>query len=162
MASNVSPDFFELVSTEENVLSDKKAALPVLKQLLSDSKRQQSVAGEILCAWKILDFHFSVSRSEYMWQDNLVTDLKMQAESVLLQNEVSIETLVFFWNNWKEKIGKIFDYLWHLQNDNAYGNFCLNYLAVRVTKCFGNKKAMYLLLKPDANWVKEISERHLH
>ncbi|PON60106.1 hypothetical protein TorRG33x02_285900 [Trema orientale] len=161
-AGNVSSDFFELVCTERNVLADKMVPLSELQQLLNDSKRQQSVIGEISCERKILDVHFSVTSSKYLWQDNIVTDMKKHTENILLQNEVSLETLVFFWNNWKEKIGQIFYYLGHLQNHDAYGHFCSSYLAVRMTKCFGNKKAMCLLLNPDANWVKEISDRHLH
>ena len=117
---------------------------------------------KFLCGRKILDVHFDVTSPKYMWEDNYVIDLKMHVESVLLQDVVSLETLVFFWNNWKEKIGKIFDCLGHLQNHDAYGNVCLSYLAVRVAEDFGNKKAMYLLLNPDADWVKQISFRHLH
>ncbi|XP_062114591.1 uncharacterized protein LOC133825698 [Humulus lupulus] len=160
-----SSHFFEFVSMQRKVLVDEKVALSELLQLLSYFKRYRSaavenscerkildhypsVAGEILCERKILDHFFGIFLN--------VTDLKMHAGNEFL------ETLVSVWNNWKENIEKITNYLSHVRSHDEYGNFCLSYLGVVVSVCYGIKEDMYLLLDPNAIWVKQIINRHLH
>ncbi|KAL5554092.1 hypothetical protein UlMin_041493 [Ulmus minor] len=155
LARNVSGEFFEFVRTEEIILSKEDIKLSTLKQLWSDSKRHQSVRGEILCTRKILDVHFSVLRSEYMWENNLVSDPEKNLESVLSQNLVSVDTLVYFWNVWNQNIWKIFESLESkvVENHDVYGRFCLDYLGVR--KQLADKDPVYSLLFPDAYWVNQ-------
>ncbi|KAL5554087.1 hypothetical protein UlMin_041488 [Ulmus minor] len=155
LARNVSGEFFEFVRTEEMILSKEDIKLSTLKQLWSFSKRHQSVRGEILCTRKILDVHFSVLRSEYMWENNLVSDPVKNLENVLSQNLVSVDTLVYFWNVWKQNIWKIFESLESnvVENHDFYGTFCLDYFGVR--KQLANKDPVYCLLIPDAFWVKQ-------
>lgn len=87
--------------------------------------------------------------------------LRFHAENGLLQNQVSVGTLGFFWNAWKENVMKIFDYLGHLEIDEVYGQFCLNYLDVSVINHCENNKTVYLLRNADAYWDKHICDHNL-
>ncbi|KAJ0095766.1 hypothetical protein Patl1_14988 [Pistacia atlantica] len=162
LAKNDSNQFFEFVRNEADILSNEQCNLFMLSHQLNASKRHQSIRGEILSARKILDFHLHLSTSEYGWEDELVSDLVAYSEDAIHRNQVSVETLVYFWNYWKNMIVKILEYLEHLQtrdvnNCRSYGDFCLNYLSV--WKQYGNLGTKYLLLNPDAGWIREVDKR---
>ncbi|KAJ0038642.1 hypothetical protein Pint_21976 [Pistacia integerrima] len=162
LAENDSYQFSEFVQNEADILSNEQCNLFMLSHQLNASKRHQSIRGEILSARKILDFHLHLSTSEYGWEDELVSDLVAYSEDAIHRNQVSVETLVYFWNYWKNMIVKILEYLEHLQtrdvnNCRSYGDFCLNYLSV--WKQYGNLGTKYLLLNPDAGWIREVDKR---
>ncbi|KAL0005033.1 hypothetical protein SO802_012594 [Lithocarpus litseifolius] len=156
-AKNGSDNFFEFVCTEANILSDQECSLPELMQNFRSSQRHNSVRGEILCARKVLDSHLELSTSAYSWGD-VAGYLDRHAKSRLSQNQVSVETLVYFWNFWKNKIWNIFEFLGCPGNEDVSGEFCLSYLAVN--KQFIDTKVVYLLLKPDAYWLREIDDHY--
>ncbi|XP_030958959.1 uncharacterized protein LOC115980900 [Quercus lobata] len=156
-AKNGSDNFFEFVCTEANILSDQECSLPELMQNFRSSQRHNSVRGEILCARKVLDSHLELSTSAYSWGD-VAGYLDRHAKDRLSQNQVSVETLVYFWNFWKNKIWNIFEFLGCPGNGDDSGEFCLSYLAVN--KQFIDTKVVYLLLKPDAYWLREIDDQY--
>ncbi|KAE8038055.1 hypothetical protein FH972_010601 [Carpinus fangiana] len=142
-----SENFFVFICTEADVLSNEQSNLSMMKNYLNAAQRYNSVGGEIMCARKILDAHLYSNFSEYVWEDNFVFDLIKNSEQKIATNQFSLETLVCFWNLWKDKIGNIIEYLRcpETQATNKYGDFCLNYFGVR--KQFHNDKAIYLLVE---------------
>jgi len=160
-AKNGSKDFFAFVSSEADVLSNEQSNLSMMKNYLNAAQRHKSVGGEIICARKILDAHLHSNSSKYVWEDNFVFDMIKHSEQKIATNQISLETLVFFWNLWKDKIVNIIEYLRcaETQDVNEYGNFCLNYFGVR--KQFHNDNAIYLLLNSDADWVRQLDNRFL-
>ncbi|KAA8529934.1 hypothetical protein F0562_034462 [Nyssa sinensis] len=163
-AKKESNHFYEFVCMEVNILSNEQSKLFELKQYFNASQRQKSLRGEILSLRKILDTHLHSNTSKYEWENELVVEMTKHTEDRVSQNQVSLETLVYFWNQWKENIVNIFEYLGCLETEDAnkylgYGEFCLNYFGVR--KQFNNLNTIYLLLNPDADWVREIDDRFL-
>ncbi|CAK9141768.1 unnamed protein product [Ilex paraguariensis] len=161
-ARNELDPFYEFVCTEVKILSHEQTNLFELKQYFNASQQHNSLRGEILCVWKILDAHLDLNTSKYDWEDELSVDLRKHSEDKISQNRVSLETLVYFWRLWKEKIVNIFDCLAGIEAEN-FGNyivfekFCLNYFGVR--RKFNNQNSIYHMLKPDADWVRTIGDR---
>ncbi|KAH7516697.1 hypothetical protein FEM48_Zijuj10G0162600 [Ziziphus jujuba var. spinosa] len=160
LAEKVSLLFFEFVCFEENLLSDRQVPLSNLMQLFGDSVRLQSVRGEFLSSRKILIVHFNIWCSKYLQDHDLSADLKTHAEGVLSKNQVSVDTLVYFWNVWKQIIVEIFVYLSCLENQSVWGELCLNYLGVK--KQFSKEKITYLVLSSYAYWVRKSDYPNLH
>ncbi|XP_030959972.1 uncharacterized protein LOC115981766 [Quercus lobata] len=157
-------NFYSFVCTEADILSNEQSNLSITKKYLNASQRHNSVGGEIISARKILDAHHQSNSAKYVWQDYFVFDLTKYSEQVISRNQISVETLFYFWNFWKDKILNIFKYLRCLDTQDvneyrSYGDFCLNYLGVR--RQFQNRNAIYVLLNSDANWVREDS-RFIH
>jgi hypothetical protein len=161
-AKNGSENFFVFVCTEADVLSNEQSNLSMMKNYLNASQRHKSVGGEIICARKLLDAHLHSNSSEYVWEDNFVFDIIKHSEQKIATNRISLETLVCFWNLWKDKIVNIIEFLRCPETKavNEYGDFCLNYFGVR--KEFDNDSAIYLLLNPNADWVRQLGKRFLH
>ncbi|KAI8552025.1 hypothetical protein RHMOL_Rhmol06G0232600 [Rhododendron molle] len=160
-AKNQSDLFYEFVCTEVSILSTEEMNLLVLNQYLNASRRNKSRRGEILCTRRILDVHLHSSASTYEWEDELAVDLIKHSEENVLHNQISMGTLVCFWNLWKQKVENIFEYLTCLEtqavNDHMnYGDFCLNYFGVR--RQLNNMNMKYVILNPDAVWVREIKD----
>ncbi|XVF85500.1 hypothetical protein PTKIN_Ptkin17bG0122600 [Pterospermum kingtungense] len=86
---------------------------------------------------------------------------KSTREDQISNNRVSTETLVYFWNFWRDTIMKIFEYLDHAEVQDAsdfrrYGEFCLNYFGVR-RQFFNDVNPVYLLLNSDAEWLRKLN-----
>ncbi|KAL5829949.1 hypothetical protein ACOSQ3_019417 [Xanthoceras sorbifolium] len=166
LAKMDSNQFYEFVCMEAEILSNDQANLPRLNQQVNASKRHHSMKGEILCARMILDVHLQSNISKFEWEDELVWNPVMFSESKICKNKVSIETLVYFWNYWKDKIVNIFECLGCLetQDDNdyrGYGDFCLNYLGLwKQCESWCNLDTIYILLNCDADWVREWDARY--
>ncbi|KAG5545643.1 hypothetical protein RHGRI_017953 [Rhododendron griersonianum] len=163
-AKNKSDLFYEFVCTEVSILSTEEMNLLVLNQDLNASRRNKSLRGEILCTRRILDVHLHSSASTYEWEDELPADLIKHSEENVLHNQISVRTLVCFWNLWKQKVENIFEYLTCLEtqavNDHMnYGDFCLNYFGVR--RQLNNMNMKFVILNSDAVWVREIKDRFL-
>ncbi|XP_075659796.1 uncharacterized protein LOC142629655 isoform X2 [Castanea sativa] len=157
-------NFYSFVCTEADILSNEQSNLSITKKYLNASQRHNSVGGEIISARKILDAHLQSNCAKYVWHDYFVFDLTKHSEQVTSRNQISVETLFYFWNFWKDKILSIFKYLRCLDTQDvneyrSYGDFCLNYLGVR--RQFHNLNAIYVLLNSDADWVREDS-RFIH
>ncbi|KAL7180901.1 hypothetical protein ACSBR1_039876 [Camellia fascicularis] len=157
--------FYEFVCTEANILSTEQSNLFQLSQYLNASRGNKSLRGEILFIRKILDIHLQPSTSKYDWEYELVVDLMKHSQESISHNQMSVATLICFWNLWKEKIEYIFKYLACLETDDAneyysYGDFCLNYFGVRKRQ-LNNVNTNFLFLNADAAWVREIDDRFL-
>uniref|UniRef100_A0A2N9IGF5 Uncharacterized protein n=1 Tax=Fagus sylvatica TaxID=28930 RepID=A0A2N9IGF5_FAGSY len=163
-AKNELDSFYSFVCTEADILSNEQSDLSITNKYLNASQRHNSVGGEIISARKILDAHLQSNSSKYVWMDYFVFDLTNHSEQMISRNQISVETLVYFWTFWKDKIVNIFKYLKCVDTQDVneyrrYGDFCLNYLGVR--KQFHNLNAIYVLLNSDAYWVQELDSRLL-
>ncbi|KAG2708633.1 hypothetical protein I3760_05G201500 [Carya illinoinensis] len=164
-AKNESNNFYACVCTEADVLSNEKTSVSVMKNSLNSSQRHKSAYGEIISARKIIDAHLHTNSSKYMWEDYFVFDRIKHSDQMISENQISVETLVYFWNFWKDHVLNIFKYLRSLETQDfneykQYGDFCLNYMGV--WRQFRELNAIYILLNPGADWVRDLDNRFLH
>ncbi|CAL0324811.1 unnamed protein product [Lupinus luteus] len=160
-AKKVSINFYELACTEVDILSNEHTNIFKIMIDLKISHLHGKIGGECLCLWKLLDAHFHMNSSKYVWEDNLLND---SVELMILKNQLSVETLFYCWSSWKDHIVHILQDLPSLksgdiQQHSSYVKFVLNYLGVR--KQFSNLSENYNLLIPDANWVIKMGDRSL-
>ncbi|PWA91974.1 uvrD-like Helicase, ATP-binding domain, P-loop containing nucleoside triphosphate hydrolase [Artemisia annua] len=163
LAKTNSNIFYDFVCSELKVLSDQKSSLNELKKDLDVSRENKSLKGEILSFRKMLDAHFHLNSSKYEWEDKLPIDTYKHCEDMMFQNQVSIRTLVFYWNSWKENVVNIFQSLGGLENDepdDRFIDFTLNYFEVRKHGVQGNM--VYLLVNKDADWIRNCGQKGLH
>ncbi|XP_062004037.1 uncharacterized protein LOC133721436 [Rosa rugosa] len=161
VAKNETDDFYELVCTEVDILLNGEDNLAVLKHQMKASQRHASIVGELLSAQKILDSHFSLRTDKYLWEKELISDFVKHSEDMISQNQVSIESLVYFWNFWKDKIVLVIECLGCLETQNvnvnrSYQKFCFNYLGV--WRLSNQMNPVYVLLFPDADWVRDVDK----
>ncbi|XP_042981748.1 uncharacterized protein LOC122311306 isoform X1 [Carya illinoinensis] len=164
-AKNESNNFYAYVCTEADVLSNEKTSMSVMKNSLNSSQRHKSACGEIISARKIIDAHLDTNSSKYIWEDYFVFDRIKHSDQMISGNQISIETLVYFWNIWKDHVVNIFKYLRSLETQDLneykqYEDFCLNYMGV--WRQFRELNAIYLLLNPGADWLRGLDNRFLH
>ncbi|KAM6567393.1 hypothetical protein CsatA_026521 [Cannabis sativa] len=162
LARNDTYSFYEIVCTEADIIANEESELITVANQMITSQRHNSVTGEILSARKILDMHLSL-RTKYYWKEELVTDVMKHSEDMIFKN-VSIESLVYVWNIWKDKIVGVFESLRCLETPKVnkfrnYGEFCLNYLGVWNWRDFSNSNPIFGLLYPEAEWAKNIDKR---
>ncbi|OIW00707.1 hypothetical protein TanjilG_09676 [Lupinus angustifolius] len=160
-AKKVSGNFYELACTEVDILSNEHSNIFKIMIDLKFSRLHGKIGGECLCLWKLLDAHFQMNSSKYVWEDNLLND---SVEGMILKNQLSVETLFYCWSSWKDHIVHILQDLPSLksgdiQQHSSYVKFVLNYLGVQ--KQFSNLNENYNLLIPDANWVIKMGDRSL-
>ncbi|XP_058731228.1 uncharacterized protein LOC131603010 [Vicia villosa] len=160
-AKKVSGSFYELASTEAEILSNKHDNSFEIMNQLKSSRIHKSIRGEMLCLRKLLDSHFRLNSSKYVWHDNL---FDVSVEGMITKNQFSVETLFYCWTCWKDNIVQMLDFLSNFKNqeprqDSNYVKFALNYLGVQ--KQIFNLQDMYLFLIPDANWVKKLGDDFL-
>ncbi|KAI9169144.1 hypothetical protein LWI28_007641 [Acer negundo] len=165
-AKNDSNQLYEFVCNEAEILSNNQANLLTMIQQLNASKRHQSIRGEILSVRMILDVHLHSDTSKFEWEDGLILNPMKFSEEKICKRKVSIGTLVYFWNYWKDQIVNIFKFLGHLETHrhdyDCYGDFCLNYLGVlKQCKSQYNLDSFYHLLKCDANWVRQLDNGYV-
>ncbi|KAL3731173.1 hypothetical protein ACJRO7_028099, partial [Eucalyptus globulus] len=156
--------FYEYVSVDSSILLNKQSSLAELKECFSASRRNGSVRGEILCARNILDFHLRQNISNFFWEYDWLVDPMEYSEPRILGNQISIDSLVCFWNLWREKIVRIIkcvecvEMVEEMENRCCW-EFCLNYFGVLEQRT--NMQGTYHLLNPDADWVRNIDKRIL-
>ncbi|GKD03564.1 hypothetical protein Tco_1178538, partial [Tanacetum coccineum] len=131
-----------------------------------------SPRGEILLIRKILDKHLQMNSLNYDWEDKLPVDIYTFCEDKMIQNRVSIRTLVFYWNLWKKHISDILRIVESLEKEEPFkaslhADFCLYYFGVRKQFLKGN--TVYLSLNKDADWISntckkglQSDEKHIH
>ncbi|KAK9115671.1 hypothetical protein Sjap_014618 [Stephania japonica] len=167
LAKNVLDSFYESVALEVNILSDSdnEVKLSNMCEFLNASQRLENPRVEFVAARKILDFHLQSKPPKYGWESEVVVNSMTHAVDLISHGNVSIESLVYFWDFWREKVLGITEYLHSLgaQNEtermSSHGEVCLDFLGVR-RHVFDTNTA-YLLLNPDAHWKKEINEKSL-
>ncbi|GJX80469.1 UvrD-like helicase, ATP-binding domain, P-loop containing nucleoside triphosphate hydrolase [Tanacetum coccineum] len=156
LAKQDSYTFYDLVCNELNVLSDQRSSLTELKKDLDASRKYKSLRGEILSTRKILDAHFRLSSSKYEWEDKLPIDINKHCEEMIFQNRVSVRTLVYYWNLWKENACGIFHDK-DLSKQDVYIDFIL-YFGARRHHVDG---LVYQLVFKDAHWIRNTSRKGL-
>ncbi|KAK3421370.1 hypothetical protein EUGRSUZ_G02028 [Eucalyptus grandis] len=157
--------FYEYVSVESSILLNKQNSLAQMKEHLSASSRNGSVRGEILCARNILDFHLRQNISNFCWDYDWLVDPVNYSEQLTLENQISVDSLVCFWNLWREKIVRIIESVGCVEmpvgkENTSCWEFCLNYFGVLEQQ--NNMQITYHLLNPDSDWVRNIDKRSLH
>ncbi|KAI3470132.1 hypothetical protein Pfo_026795 [Paulownia fortunei] len=162
VAQKVSGTFHASICAEAKILSHEQRNLSELMQCYSSSKQYKTPMGEILSVRKLLDAHFQVNPAKYEWDSELHIDPRLFDERIL-RNQVSGGTLVYVWNLWKAHSLEILDCLDSLERLDCIKcegavRFCLNYFGVRLPH---NLSVTYLLLKPNAAWVRHVDERFL-
>ncbi|PWA46871.1 recBCD enzyme subunit RecB, P-loop containing nucleoside triphosphate hydrolase [Artemisia annua] len=165
LAKMESDVFYDFVSGELKVLCDHYNSLPELQTGLDITQKNRSLKGEILLIRKILDKHLHLNVSKYEWEDEVPVDMNKHCEDQMFQNQVSVRTLVFYWNLWKENVVNIFESLGSFHNeepdrDELYVDFSLIYFGVRKHDVNGNM--VYLLVNKDADWVRKWGQKGLH
>ncbi|PON60927.1 hypothetical protein TorRG33x02_283460 [Trema orientale] len=164
-AKNEGDDFYEFVCLEADIMAAEESDLVVMMNRMITSQKHKSVRGEIISARKILHTHLSSEPAKYFLEEELVFDLMMHSEDLISKNQVSVESLVYFWNFWKDKIVKIFEYIGCLETQDVnefrnYGECCLNFLGV--WRQFHNFNSVYLLVNSEADWAKGVEKRYFH
>ncbi|CAL8993545.1 unnamed protein product [Prunus brigantina] len=160
-AKNETESFYELVCTEVDILLNEQSDLALIKNYMNVCQRHKRV--ELLSARKILDAHISSSADKYVWEKDLVDGhLIMCSEGKISENQVSIDSLIYFWIFWKDKIAFIIKYLGCLENRDVndyrrYEELCVDYLGV--WRLYHNLTPVYVLLVSDADWVRGLDER---
>ncbi|KAF9613111.1 hypothetical protein IFM89_005590 [Coptis chinensis] len=162
-AMKESEEFYESVCSEASLFSNQDMTLLDMGKFLSASKRLSSPTIQIISAWKILDAHHQLHPSKYEWGQEVVLNPMKHSEELISCNKVSVESLIYYWNHWTEKIRGMLDYLQyigtlHEKDHMIYGQFCLSYFGVR------KQDSDHYFLYPkgaDAYWIKEINEKSL-
>ncbi|CAL8990664.1 unnamed protein product [Prunus brigantina] len=126
--------------------------------------KMKLVKGEMLSGRNFLNTHLSSSSSKYVWEENIICDLKKYSEVKKSKKQVSIDSLVYFWNFWMDKIVYLIEYFGSLETPyvnkrRSYGDFFLNYLAVW-REFNDDLNPIYLLLISDADWVSGVDKRY--
>nr|XP_043619914.1 uncharacterized protein LOC122591730 [Erigeron canadensis] len=165
LAKMDSDSFYDLTCNEIEVLSDRHSNLTEMNKHLHNSQNNNSLRGEILAIRKILDSHLHLNSSSFVWEDELPIDINKHCDEKISENRVSVRTLVFYWNVWKQNVVDIFLSLGSLENEELYKHkdqieFSLNYFGVR-KQCLEGKM-VYLLVNKDADWVRNNGENGLH
>ncbi|KAJ6318514.1 hypothetical protein OIU76_013960 [Salix suchowensis] len=137
LAKDVSDQFYEFVHTEAEILLKSQHNLFEIHQILDSSRRHSSIR---------------------------VSDFARLSERNFLNNQVSAETLVYFWNFWKDMIVNVFKFLARLEMQGVteyreFGEFCLNYMGVK--REFNNLNAIYFLMNSDAQWARDIPRKFI-
>ncbi|XP_058090435.1 uncharacterized protein LOC131236918 [Magnolia sinica] len=151
-ASNV---FYESICAEVGVLSDQATSLLNLSDYLNTARKFQNVRLEIFAARKILDIHLQSEPSKFHWESETVLDLGKHANEMVAQNSFSVETLIYFWNLWKEMILNVLSYVQLpgksvAKDCSAYEEFCLEYFGVRKQ----DNQNTFIALNSEACWIK--------
>lgn len=121
-----------------------------------DRSRMQFLRDEMLSTRKALNYRISSSSSKYLWEEKL----KNPSNNTKYEKQICIDSLVYFWNSWKDKVVYLIEYLESIDvNDyRSHGEFFLNYLGV--WRHFHDVlNPLYLSLISDADWVRSIDRR---
>ncbi|KAK6774713.1 hypothetical protein RDI58_029952 [Solanum bulbocastanum] len=142
------------------VLSNESSDWSGLKHVYVASQKCNSPIGEILSCRKVLDVHCETNVAKYIWDDNLSANV-MSSEELVLCSQVSVRTLLHFWNLWKKIIFDLIESLQGLEIENfgeynSLCNFCINYFGAR--QQLNDHNVTYALLHPAAEWVKKIHQ----
>ncbi|XP_010672055.2 uncharacterized protein LOC104888712 isoform X2 [Beta vulgaris subsp. vulgaris] len=158
-AYNVEPrDLYRTVCTDSLILLNRNYSMSELKEFLIISQTCKNLRGEILSTRRILDLMLQVDISKYEQESDTIESLPASHLERISRNKVSVETLIYAWNLWKDTVLRIFKFLEAVDvNETSdlteLGEFCLNYLGVR--KLFVSTGTIYVCLYPDAEWMKE-------
>ncbi|KAJ8629370.1 hypothetical protein MRB53_022693 [Persea americana] len=166
LAEKASSSFYEIICADIDILSDQSYSLITMSKQFCSARSHQNTQLQFFCQRKIIDIHLQLEASKFYWESEIVSDVDNHTEKMMSQNYFSVETLMYFWNLWKEMIMKILSYLrlpaLPAENDFLiYEDFCLEYFGVRkkdkeklIKKTKKkDKENTYVALIPDACWM---------
>ncbi|RZC49987.1 hypothetical protein C5167_018418 [Papaver somniferum] len=164
IAKTSNDNFYELICLVASSLSEKDSSLAEMGDCLATSQRLGHFGAEIMYLRKILDYHLKLRFANYEHDEMVVLNSVEHAAFMTSRKRVSTQTLMYFWNIWREKILSILAYLGSIgtiQEKDYKGceEFCLGYLGV--CKTVQNSSSIYILLKADAYWMKDICHRYV-
>ncbi|KAD2804467.1 hypothetical protein E3N88_37844 [Mikania micrantha] len=164
LAKTHSDSLYEFVCGELDLLSAQHSSLLKLQKDLHIFQKNKSLHGEIFLIRKILDFHTCLNSSKYHWEDKLPIDIHKHCEELICLNQVSVRTLVLYWNAWKEIVLDIFESLesFHEEVPNQHEghvDFILNFFGVRKQTMNGN--IVYMLVNEHADWIRNAGKNGL-
>lgn len=121
-----------------------------------ERSRMRFLRDEMLSTRKALNYRISSGSSKYLWEEKL----KKPSNNTKYEKQISMDSLVYFWNSWKDKVVYLIDYLESIDvNDyRSHGEFFLNYLGVW-RHCHDVLNPLYLSLISDADWVRITDKR---
>ncbi|XP_038877003.1 uncharacterized protein LOC120069339 isoform X2 [Benincasa hispida] len=156
LAENESKNLYDYICTEADIISNENDNLEALAGYLNAAESHNNFRGEMISLRKILDVHLNTSK--YTLEDELVSDLTKHSKEMVLKNQVSIETLVYFWRCWKDRILNVIESLVCLGGNDVdpYSEFCLNFFGV------WRLNNRHILLNSNADWAKNVDERFFH
>ncbi|KAK1439381.1 hypothetical protein QVD17_05198 [Tagetes erecta] len=147
-----------LMQTEIHVLSGEEISLSQMWRYLRETPKERSVRTQFLVSRRILEFHLRSYCSDYACIETQIEDETIKhLEDTLLENIVSVDGLVYFWNYWKEMICELVNGS-HTggqgcETSKLREDFIFNYFGIR--KYNVNKYGGYVVLDAEAQWVKE-------
>ncbi|XXG71988.1 hypothetical protein AAC387_Pa07g1187 [Persea americana] len=167
LAEKASSSFYEFICADIDMLSDQSYSLITMLKQFCSARNHQNTRLQFFSQRKIIDIHLHLEASKFYWESEIVSDVDNHTEKMMSQNYFSVETLMYFWNLWKEMIMKILSYLrlpaLPAENDLLiYEDFCLEYFGVRKKdkeklikkpKPEKEKENTYIALNPDACWM---------
>ncbi|KAL5984649.1 hypothetical protein ACLOJK_041269 [Asimina triloba] len=156
LAEKVSNDYYQSICIEGDLLSDQETNLANLLIQFNDAKRFHNVRLEIFAARKLLDIHLQLDPSRFCWEYETDHYLSMSAAEMMSQNFVSVETLIYSWELWHERMLNVLSYLELLGKTvpseySMYADFCAEYFGVRKE----DAQNTFTVLNSKAYWFKE-------
>ncbi|PIN12997.1 RNA helicase [Handroanthus impetiginosus] len=161
-AQKVSESFHASICAEVDILSHDSKNLSKLMQCYVASKQYETLIGEILSVRKLLDAHFQIHPAKYGWETESKFD-SMLFDEIISRNQVSCGTLIYVWNLWKVRSLEIIEHLDSLEKIDfikcdGIARFCFDYFGVRL---LNNLSVTFLLMNPNATWIRNVDERFL-
>ncbi|XP_008236769.1 PREDICTED: uncharacterized protein LOC103335533 [Prunus mume] len=143
-------DFLEICAFHYSVVKNERS-------------RMETVRDEMFSAQKTLNGLLSSSTSKFLWEDKLMDNRKQQSEGKKYKTQVSADSLLYFWNSWKDKSIYLIEYLGNFESIDAdeyrnYEDFFLNYLGV--WRLFHEDlNPIYLSVISDVDWIRGVEKR---
>ena len=160
-AKNGEDNVYKLVCAESEILLNGQDKLAGLNHHMDASPRHKSIIGEVLSARKIVDAHLSSRTDKYFWEKELTGDVVKHSKDCISRNQVSIDSLAYYWILWKENILHIIESVGCLETPEFNSYVVLCFTCLGVWRLYQNLNPIYVLLVPDADWVRGLDKRHL-
>ncbi|KAL6187188.1 hypothetical protein ACLB2K_043303 [Fragaria x ananassa] len=160
-AKNGEDNVYKLVCAESEILLNGQDKLADLNHHMDASQRHKSIIGEVLSARKILDAHLSSRTDKYFWEKELTGDVVKHSKDCISRNQVSIDSLAYYWILWKENNLHIIESVGCLETPEFNSYVVLCFTCLGVWRLYQNLNPIYVLLVPDADWVRGLDKRHL-
>ncbi|XP_020524975.1 uncharacterized protein LOC18437732 [Amborella trichopoda] len=147
---------YESVSAEVSFLSKQNASLSFMVEHLNVAQNLQNIRLELFACHSIIDFHLLLDPSKFHWESAPYLDPPKDVDGITSQNKVSVVTLMYYWNLWKQRILSILSYLASYDDFvgldyHNHGKFCLEYFGVLA----GKDWSRYAVINSFSSWMGE-------
>ncbi|KAF0892282.1 hypothetical protein E2562_014852 [Oryza meyeriana var. granulata] len=163
MSRKVSESFYCLVCLEADALSDEHKSLASITYNLLDGSKCGNLLVELIASRLILDVHLQSEAYGYSFESEPGYKDGRHCNDMLVQNQISLETLVYDWNYWSSIIVKVLMHLHHPEDAESNGDavICEDLCA----KYFGWRKDgdydRYVVLNTDSSWLSNTGRNYL-